>query len=57
MGGYQIAYKTSDGKIRYHPLTYAEGTAYNKLSSDDERTKFVKDRIDHQKIIDGLNSW
>ena len=57
MRAYQIAYKTSGGKIHYQSLTYAEGIAYKNLSSDEERAAFIKDRIQHQKIVDGLNTW
>lgn len=54
---FQVGYRTNDGKVHYHPLSYEESVHYNNLKTDIARVEFIKDCTTRSKIIDALNKW
>jgi hypothetical protein len=57
MKNYQVGYRLPDGHVRYCPLSHSEGMEYNSLKSDDDRTAYIKNKIEQIKIQEGLNKW
>ena len=58
MKKYQVGYRRADGSVGYCPLTYEEKIHYEDLGDDKEKQiEYIKDRIDHAKITDAMNTW